>query len=157
MIHSLLCNINSKVFIHKQSQANKSHDLFQETNLISFLTFLLKVGGFSGNTRLRTAEAYNASTDTWHTVPSMMSSTRTNFGIEVIDDSLFVVGGYNGLTTIPNVERYDVNTGEWSDICDMGISRSGLGCCVVYGIPNLAKYAAPHHNLQFSVEDDEVE
>ncbi|KAL7398384.1 hypothetical protein ABVT39_008889 [Epinephelus coioides] len=125
--------------------------------VIAYADCVYVVGGFSGNARLRTAEAYNANTDTWHTVPSMMSSTRSNFGIEVIDDSLFVVGGYNGLTTIPYVEHYDVNTGEWSDVCDMGISRSGLGCCVVYGIPNLAEYAAPHHNLQFSVEDDEVE
>ncbi|XP_039657323.1 kelch-like protein 10 [Perca fluviatilis] len=120
------------------------------TGVIAYADHVFAVGGFNGTSRLRTAEAYNPHTDTWHAVPSMLGS-RSNFGIAVIDDRLYVVGGFNGFTTIPDVECFDVEAGEWSDVRDMEISRSALSCCVVYGLPNLAEYAAPHHSL------DEVE
>lgn len=119
--------------------------------------FLLKVGGFTGTSRLCTAEAYNPDTDTWHAMPSMLNP-RSNFGIAVIDDRLFAAGGFNGFTTTLDVECFDIETGEWSDVSDMEIPRSALSCCVVYGLPNMAEYAAPRHSLQvFDEEDDGVE
>ncbi|XP_038577488.1 kelch-like protein 10 [Micropterus salmoides] len=125
--------------------------------VIAYGDHVFAVGGFNGTSRLRTAEAYNPHTDTWRAVPSMLSP-RSNFGIAVIDDRLFVVGGFNGFTTTFDIECFDVETGEWSDVCDMEISRSALSCCVVYGLPNIAEYAAPRHSLQSSDEaEDEVE
>ncbi|XP_034732033.1 kelch-like protein 10 [Etheostoma cragini] len=123
------------------------------TGVIAYADHVFAVGGFNGTSRLHTAEAYNPHTNTWHAVPSMLGS-RSNFGIAVIDDRLYVVGGFNGFTTIPHVECFDVETGEWSDVRDMELSRSALSCCVVYGLPNLAEYAAPHHSLHSL---DEVE
>lgn len=76
-------------------------------------------------------------------MPSMLMP-RSNIGIAVIDDRLFVVGGYQGFTTTSEVECFDVETNEWSTICDMEISRSALGCCIVSGLPNMAKYSTPH-------------
>uniref|UniRef100_A0A3P9DF19 Kelch like family member 10 n=1 Tax=Maylandia zebra TaxID=106582 RepID=A0A3P9DF19_9CICH len=69
-------------------------------------------GGFDGNNYLRTAEAYNPHTNTWNLVFSMLTP-RSNFGIEVIDDRLFVVGGFNGFTTTSDVEYYTALTNEW--------------------------------------------
>lgn len=87
-----------------------------------------------------------------------MLNPRSNFGIAVIDDRLFVVGGFNGFTTTLDVECYDVEAGEWSDVHDMEISRSALSCCVVSGLPNMAEYTAPRYSLQISdEEEDEVE
>ena len=69
-----------------------------------------------------------------------MSTTRSNFGIAVIEDLLFVVGGFNGFTTSNKVEYYNMMTDEWSEACDMEIYRSGISCCVVHGLPNMAEY-----------------
>lgn len=69
-----------------------------------------------------------------------MSTTRSNFGIAVIEDLLFVVGGFNGFTTSNNVEYYNVMTDEWSEACGMEIYRSGVSCCVLRGLPNMAEY-----------------
>lgn len=86
-----------------------------------------------------------------------MLTPRSNFGIEVIDDQLFVVGGFNGFTTSYNVEFYDATTDEWSEACDMEIFRSALSCCVVYGIPNIAEYTFPRDSLSLleSVESED--
>ena len=71
-----------------------------------------------------------------------MFNPRSNFGIEVVDDLLFVVGGFNGFTTTFNVECYDENANEWYDVHDMGIYRSALSCCVVPGLSNVGEYVA---------------
>uniref|UniRef100_A0A674CLL1 Kelch like family member 10 n=1 Tax=Salmo trutta TaxID=8032 RepID=A0A674CLL1_SALTR len=140
------------------------------------------MGGFDGYVRLNTAEsyepetnqwtliapmheqrsdasattlhgkAYNPLTNTWRTVPTMFNP-RSNFGIEVVDDLLFVVGGFNGFTTTFNVECYDEKTEEWYDAHNMGIFRSALSCCVVHGLPNVAQYAAPRDSLQSPREE----
>uniref|UniRef100_I3J0X4 Kelch-like family member 10 n=1 Tax=Oreochromis niloticus TaxID=8128 RepID=I3J0X4_ORENI len=52
-------------------------------------------------------------TNTWLDMPPMLKS-RSNFGISVIDDCLFVVGGYNDFINISNVEYYNVKLGVWS-------------------------------------------
>ncbi|XP_037627492.1 kelch-like protein 10 [Sebastes umbrosus] len=125
--------------------------------VITYADHIFAVGGFSGTSRLQTAEKYNPHTDTWDDVPSMLSP-RSNFGIAVLDDCLFVVGGFNGLSTTHDVECFDAKTGEWSAVCDMAITRSALSCCVVYGLTNLAEYAARHPSPQLSTgEDDDVE
>ena len=85
-----------------------------------------------------------------------MLTPRSNFGISVINDCLFVVGGYNGIDTIFDVEFFDVRTHEWFDARDMEISRSALSCCVVSGISNMADYAAtlkPPEFLQLPCEE----
>uniref|UniRef100_A0A3P9DGA7 Kelch like family member 10 n=1 Tax=Maylandia zebra TaxID=106582 RepID=A0A3P9DGA7_9CICH len=93
-------------------------------------TYLLLGGGFDGNNYLRTAEAYNPHTNTWNLVFSMLTP-RSNFGIEVIDDRLFVVGGFNGFTTTSDVEYYTALTNEWYE-----------ACCVMSGLSNLTEYTS---------------
>lgn len=77
-----------------------------------------------------------------------MFMPRSNFGIEIFEDRLFVVGGYNGISTTCKVEYYDADTQEWFQVCDMGIVRSALSCCLVSGIPNMAEYTIPRDDLQ---------
>lgn len=105
--------------------------------------------------RLRSAEAYNPKTNRWHAVPSMWTP-RSNFGIEVIHDRLFVVGGYDGSTTIPNVECYEARANEWTEASDMQIARSALSCCVISRLPNMAEYAVPRDSLPFLQLDNRL-
>uniref|UniRef100_A0A8C3G515 Kelch like family member 10 n=1 Tax=Cyclopterus lumpus TaxID=8103 RepID=A0A8C3G515_CYCLU len=88
----------------------------------------------------------------WHEVSPMLTP-RSNFGIEVLDDRLFVVGGFNGFTTSFKVECYDATTDEWTEACDMNIFRSALSCCVVSRLPNMAEYVVSRDALPFLNED----
>lgn len=105
-----------------------------------------QVGGFDGNSRLRSVEAYNPETNAWTNVASMIT-TRSNFGIEVVEDRLFVVGGFNGFTTSYHVECYDSTRNEWLEVCGMGIFRSAVSCCVIAGLPNMPEYVVPRDAL----------
>lgn len=98
--------------------------------------------------RLQSVEAYNPRTNTWHAV-TPMQTPRSNFGIEVLDGQLFVVGGFNGSNTTTDVEFYDAKTNEWSEAQGMEISRSGLRCCVVTGLPNIAEFTVSRDTLPF--------
>lgn len=92
-----------------------------------------------------------------------MITPHSNFGIEVLEDQLFVVGGFNGYTTSYNVEYYDATTDEWTEACDMEIFRSAVSCCVVSRLPNIADYVVPRdalpllHLEEVSVESVESE
>lgn len=86
-----------------------------------------QAGGFDGNIRLRSAEAYNPQTNTRRRVASMLTP-RSNFGIEVLDGQIFAVGGFNGTTTSYIVESYDHVVDQWTEACDMDIYRSALSC-----------------------------
>ncbi|XP_075995948.1 kelch-like protein 10 [Genypterus blacodes] len=110
--------------------------------VVAFEEQIYAVGGNNGGTTLNLAEAYSPWTNSWSTV-TPMRSPRTNFGIEVVEDRLFVIGGLNGFTTISKVEWYDPHSALWSAASSMGICRSGLSCCVVSGLANMADYAAP--------------
>uniref|UniRef100_UPI003AADC43D kelch-like protein 10 n=1 Tax=Centroberyx gerrardi TaxID=166262 RepID=UPI003AADC43D len=101
-----------------------------------------KVGGFNGTRCLCSAEAYDPLTNTWCR-SSPMLNRRSNFGIAVVDDQLFVVGGFNGVATMFNVERYNEKTNEWYDARDMEIFLSAHSCCVVQGLPSVEELAAP--------------
>lgn len=98
-----------------------------------------KVGGFDGANRLRSTEVYNPLSDAWDEVRPMLTA-RSNFGIEVLDGSLFVVGGFNGMTTTNHVEHYDAATGKWTEACSMDVFRSALSCCVFSRLANMSGY-----------------
>lgn len=112
-----------------------------------FLTLTSKVGGYDGQNRLNTVEAYDPHTNTWHDV-SPMKTGRSNFGIEVVEDRLFVVGGFSNHSTISDVEYYDSKTNDWYTASSMKINRSALSCCVLSGLPNMADYTIPREFLQ---------
>ncbi|XP_026100871.1 kelch-like protein 10 isoform X2 [Carassius auratus] len=113
-----------------------------------------KVGGFDGAARLQSVEAYNPLNDSWHDIQSMIYP-RSNFGIEVVDDQLFVVGGFNGMGTCCDVEYYDRMTNEWDEACDMRISRSAVSCCVISGLPDVTQYVVDRDSLQTSEDESD--
>lgn len=87
-----------------------------------------------------------------------MYNPRSYFGIEVVDDQLFVVGGYNGSTTMLSVERYDEEAGMWYSASYIEVSRSGLSCCVLHGLHSVAENLFPRGSLMLpKVEEAAVE
>ncbi|KAM9757992.1 uncharacterized protein ACNS7B_005114 [Menidia menidia] len=104
---------------------------------------IFAVGGIqNGNTRLCTAEAFNPNTNRWCRVPSMFNC-RSNFGIQVVEEQLFVVGGEDGFGTMSAVECYDEEAGVWIRVSGMETPRSGLSCCLVHGLQNMAELLFP--------------
>lgn len=45
--------------------------------------------------------------------PLDMNTPRSNYGIEVIDDMIFLAGGFNGVTTIDQAECYIEHRNQW--------------------------------------------
>ncbi|KAF7641191.1 hypothetical protein LDENG_00289830 [Lucifuga dentata] len=111
------------------------------------------MGGFNSASQLGSAEAYNPETNTWNAIPSMISS-RSRFGIGVIDDRIYVVGGVSATDTRSDVEFYDATAGEWSEARNTGFSMA-VGCCVVSGLSNMAEYAAPREPIPLLDDDSE--
>jgi hypothetical protein len=66
--------------------------IYKCTEYINKKCIYLKVGGFDGASRLRSAEAYNPLTNIWRDVASMYNP-RSNFGIEVRCGQLISVSG----------------------------------------------------------------
>ncbi|XP_051815687.1 kelch-like protein 10 [Acanthochromis polyacanthus] len=124
--------------------------------VIAYAGHVFAVGGSDGSNHHRTTEAYNPLTNTWTEVSSMINP-RSNFGIEVLDRRIFAVGGFTGFTNTCKVEYYDITTNEWTEAHDMNISRTGLSCCVIYGLPNMAEYAVPRDLPLALVEEMEWE
>ncbi len=56
------------------------------------------IGGFNGSARLNTVERYDPRTDRWDTL-SQMGAKRSNFGVENIEENIYVAGGFDGSGT----------------------------------------------------------
>lgn len=76
-----------------------------------------------------------------------MYSPRSYFGIEVVDDQLFVVGGNNSPTALSTVERYDEEAGMWYSAANINVCRSNLRCCVLHGLYSVAESLFPRGSL----------
>ncbi|KAM6919420.1 kelch-like protein 10 [Lycodopsis pacificus] len=121
--------------------------------IIAYEDHVYAVGGFDGSVRLNSAEVYNPGSNTWRQVSNMLTA-RSNFGVEVLNKRLYVVGGCNGHGICTNVEYYNATTDEWTEACPLDISRSGVSCCVLSGLPNIAEYIFPRDSLALVSLDD---
>uniref|UniRef100_A0AAV2J979 BACK domain-containing protein n=1 Tax=Knipowitschia caucasica TaxID=637954 RepID=A0AAV2J979_KNICA len=105
-------------------------------SVIAYSIHIYAVRGFDGVERLRSVEAYNPQTNSWHEVAPMIT-TRSNFGLE-------------------SVETYDPLMDRWSEAQANSLFRSALNCCVISGISNMADYAvAPDMIRLLDVDSDE--
>uniref|UniRef100_A0A3Q2YXP9 Kelch like family member 10 n=1 Tax=Hippocampus comes TaxID=109280 RepID=A0A3Q2YXP9_HIPCM len=76
-----------------------------------------------------------------------MICPRSNFGIQVLEDRLFVAGGNTGVSATNMVEYYDAHAATWFPACDMAVSRSALSCCVVSGLANVGHFVTLRSEL----------
>ncbi|KAM4691914.1 kelch-like protein 10 [Rhinophrynus dorsalis] len=106
--------------------------------VISYRNKIYAVGGYDGETCLSSAECYCPVSNTWTSIPDMLTP-RNHFGMEVVDDHLFLVGGLNNSYNNLYDEFFDSN--EWHCHKKMRTGYRGLSCCVVSGLSNMREYA----------------
>jgi hypothetical protein len=61
---------------------------------------------------MRNGEKYDPESNTWTNIPNMHRQ-RENFGMVVINDTIFVIGGVNGMSCISDVEYFDDRKNRW--------------------------------------------
>eukprot|EP01047_Picozoa_sp_COSAG01_P096268 COSAG01_NODE_26802_length_703_cov_0.554636_1_plen_223_part_00 len=97
-------------------------------------------------TRLRSAEVYDPSTNTW-TAIAPMRTARYGVAATTLNGRVYALGGsdtatdpYNNPTvssTVPSklrtVEAYDPSTNTWTSSAPMGIGRNGLAATTING------------------------
>ena len=100
------------------------------------------IGGYHGNTFMRTCEGLNLDTNSWDFKASM-SAPRYQAGIAVLHKKIFVCGGWSGsgLAT-SSVECYDVTTDTWSLAAPLptpSAARSSYCCFPRKGMEKILK------------------
>ncbi|XP_070578569.1 kelch-like protein 28 [Ptychodera flava] len=92
---------------------------------------LYALGGYDGETYLRSVEKYCSKTNQWKFVAPMLKS-RSCFAAVVLDGMIYAVGGY-GPTYLNSVERYDPGQDSWEMVAPMSDKRINFGIGVVHG------------------------
>uniref|UniRef100_A0A8C1NAS8 Kelch-like family member 18 n=1 Tax=Cyprinus carpio TaxID=7962 RepID=A0A8C1NAS8_CYPCA len=101
---------------------------------------LYAIGGYDGQSRLRTVEVYNPETDTWTKVASMntqRSEKELTFfflsamGTVVVDGHIYVCGGYDGRSSLNSVEYYNHHTALWHPVAPMINKRCRHGAAAL--------------------------
>ena len=82
------------------------------------------IGGGTGNF------CYNPTTNTWETKTSM-STSRSYFGLEIINEKFYAIAGYNGASNLSTVEVYEPTTDTWTFTEDIITARRVFGCTTV--------------------------
>ncbi|XP_030829309.1 kelch-like protein 12 [Strongylocentrotus purpuratus] len=86
-------------------------------------------GGFDGDSRHNSVEAYDPKIDRWSPV-TPMNVCREGAGLVATNDVIYSIGGYDGVSIQSSVEVYDPNSGQWMPAPPMNIKRSGAGVTV---------------------------
>ena len=105
---------------------------------------ILVLGGYDGTERLKSVECFQLgiSRTVWLQVPDMLHR-RSNFSSFVLEGKVLVVGGYKKDNVFPlgevcgEVEEYCSKEKKWSPGSNLNISRSALGCVVVFNNGNV--------------------
>ncbi|KAF5283175.1 hypothetical protein FQR65_LT02687 [Abscondita terminalis] len=124
-------------------------------SLISSIGLIYLVGGCTEFQRFsQDLLSYNPVTGEWNTLQSM-SVARSQMGVAVLDDYLYVVGGNNKSQVLSSVERYSFRKGTWSTVPSMSVGRSGPAVAAVdgllYVIGGYETVENPFYRAQFTV------
>ncbi|CAH8547381.1 unnamed protein product [Schistosoma rodhaini] len=109
--------------------------------VVALKGLLYAIGGFDGNSRLRTTEVYNPKTGKWATVASMICR-RSAAGAAAYDGCLYVCGGFDGQTSLRTCEMYIPEQDTWKLISSLNEPRSAGGLVALNG----RLYAIGGHN-----------
>jgi hypothetical protein len=88
------------------------------------------IGGFNGNTRLKSVDIYDPIKDTW-TPGEDMVCRRGTHGVCLMNNRIYAIGGFDGITGLMSCERYDPETGKWKIIAPLIKRRSSVGVTVL--------------------------
>ena len=108
--------------------------------LVAFEDTVYAVGGCCADLvgRHKTVEKWSPGSQTWTVCTGMMRTGRSNMGIGVLDNILFVIGGFNGSGVLREVECYDFKNGRWFPSRKMNVCRSacGVAICDLDNVPS---------------------
>jgi N-acetylneuraminic acid mutarotase len=84
---------------------------------------------FDASSPLKTLEAYDASTDSWKTLPQMNTARDNAAAVTGTDGHIYVIGGIGtgSSRSLNSVEAYDPTTSTWATVTPMTTHRDGLG------------------------------
>ena len=91
---------------------------------------LYAIGGNFQMGRLDTVEKYSIETNQWSTVEPMKKK-RSDAGVALLKNDVYVVGGFDGIHVHRSVEMYNSKTGKWKFIPPMKQKRSGVKATVL--------------------------
>jgi hypothetical protein len=84
------------------------------------------IGGFNGQSRIRTVDIYDPLTSEWISGVNM-NIRRGTLGVCKCNGKIYAVGGYDGVSGLDSAECFNPVTKSWSMICKMSVKRSSLG------------------------------
>ena len=126
-------NDNFAFDVKLKSWTLKSSMLFNRCYLASTVhaNLIYAIGGFSGETRLRSVECYNPITNEWKRMPDMVR-IRSHAACVTYRNKIYVIGGSDGSTIHDSVEIFDPLTNEWTFGSPLNIQRSGVKAIVYH-------------------------
>ena len=106
---------------------NKSFKLFR---CVWFEGLIYLIGGFDGQSRVKSVDIYDPITDQWSTGAEMLFR-RATLAVAVHDNIIYAVGGYDGISGFNSMESYDPLTKTWALKKPMFSTRSSVGVAVL--------------------------
>ena len=91
---------------------------------------LYAIGGNYQMGRLETVEKYSIQSNQWSQVEPM-KKRRSDAGVALLKNDIYVVGGFDGHTVHRSVEMFNSKTGKWKFIPPMKQKRSGVKAAVL--------------------------
>ena len=90
------------------------------------------IGGFNGQSRVRTVDIYCPQTREWSSGPEMISR-RGTLGVGLLNDTIYAVGGFDGSTGLNSVECWNLNSeiAAWNSVAPLNVRRSSVGIAVL--------------------------
>ena len=76
------------------------------------------VGGFNGQSRIRSVDIFNPLTREWSSGPEMQYR-RATLGLAIIKTKMYAIGGFDGISGLDSVECWHIKTtndSKWSTL-----------------------------------------
>ena len=89
------------------------------------------IGGFNGQSRIRSVDIYCPQTENWSTGPDMLCR-RGTLGVGILNDRVYAVGGFDGMAGLVSVECWSMKMNEsWTMVAPLSMRRSSVGIAVI--------------------------
>ncbi|XP_047132157.2 kelch-like protein 28 isoform X1 [Hydra vulgaris] len=93
--------------------------------------FIYVIGGYDGQSYLKSAERFSPSTEKWEKIKDMQYSRGAAAAV-TLEEYIYVLGG-QGIAHLSSVERYNTISGQWELMPAMSCKRINFGAAQVNG------------------------
>lgn len=89
------------------------------------------MGGFNGQSRVRSVDVYNIQTKEWSVGPEMICR-RGTLGIGLLNEKIYAVGGFDGVSGLISVECWNFKSNKgWTMVAPLNTRRSSVGIAIL--------------------------